>query len=56
MILHPMSGLNDLFLGPKYRKISLEKYPLFAYFFEFYPLVLCSTAMDSVGHPGGENC
>ena len=26
-VLHPISGLNDLFLGPKYGKVLVEKAP-----------------------------
>ena len=25
--MYPIRGLNDLFLGPKYRKLALEKHP-----------------------------
>ena len=35
-VLHLVNGLNDLFLGPKYRKISLEN-TLFAFFFQVPP-------------------
>ena len=50
--MYPIRGLNDLFLGQKYRKISLKS-TLFAYLFKSHLLVPCFIAMDCIGHPCG---
>ena len=52
-VMYPIRGFNDLFLGPKYRKISLKS-TLFAYIFNSYLLVPCFIAMDCIGHPCGD--
>ena len=52
-VMYPIRGLNDLLLGPKYRKISLKS-TLFAYLFKSHLLVPCFIAMDCIGHPCGD--
>ena len=47
-VLHPISGLNDLFLGPKYGKVLVEKAP------SLHILVMCLTTMDCVGNSCGD--
>ena len=53
-ILHPFRGPNDLFLGPKYHKISLDKHPFFCIIFKFHLPTLHLNAMGCVGHPCGD--
>ena len=51
-VLHPISGVKDLFLDPKYRKIlKTLKSTLFAYLFTFHLPAQCFIAMDCVWHP-----
>ena len=45
-VLHPSSGPGDLFLGPKYRKIGLEKHLFCILFFLVPP---SCTVFDSHG-------
>ena len=52
-VMYPITGLNDLFLGQKHRKIGLEKHP-FRILFKLHLLVPCFIGMDCIGHPCGD--